>query len=337
MTSLSDTSQQPKDNRAKAYLVLVFMPLFFGSNIIIGRWIIDGTEPFILAFLRWFITSLILLAISLPALKAHWPVFRRQWRQVFIAGFLGMWICGALVYLALKYTTASNGTLIYTSSSVLIILLEWLFRGRKIGWREIIGIPIAITGVAVIVFKGDLAELLSLKFNPGDGFFVLAAFGWAIYSVLLRNDPFPDLPTLPLVGVVGMAGAITLLPFAIFEIYWTGHFPTSGTTWTGIAALVVVSSLFPFTAYQYGVKVVGPSITGVFLYLLPPYGVGLSVLLLGETLKPFHFAGLALILGGVILATLPARLFRKFRSKPVQPITPSAGNISSSQNEKTAI
>lgn len=312
MTALSQTTESERKNKARAYLILVFMPLFFGSNIIIGRAIIGGTEPFILAFLRWFITSLILLAISYPAVKAHWPVFRQNWRRIFVIGFLGMWICGALVYLALKHTSASNGTLIYTSSSVLIILLEWVFRGRKIGWREIIGVPIAIAGVAVIVFKGNLAGLLSLQFNPGDVLFVLTSICWAIYSVMLRSDPFPSMPTMPLIGLVGMAGAITLLPFAVFEVLWTGHFPATGHVWLGIACMVVVSSLMSFTAYQYGVKMVGPSITGVFLYLLPPYGVGMSVLLLGETLMPFHFAGLALILGGVILATLPERLVARF-------------------------
>lgn len=308
---MSSVPRQPasanESQKTKAYLVLLFMPLFFCSNIIIGRVVIQGTEPFILAFLRWFLTSLILLAISYPALKRSWPDFKAQWKPIFIAGFLGMWICGALVYLALKHTSASNGTLIYTSSSVLIILLEWLFRGRRIGWREIFGVPLAILGVATIVFQGNLSAIFTLDLNPGDAIFVLTAICWAIYSVLLRNDPFPKLPTLPLIGVVAMAGAITLFPFAVAEAIWLQHFPTTTENWIGIAAIVVISSLFPFTAYQYGVKIVGPATTGVFLYLLPPYGVGLAVLLLGETLQGFHFAGFILILGGVILATAPVK------------------------------
>ncbi|MEP0520822.1 MAG: DMT family transporter [Hyphomicrobiales bacterium] len=308
---MADIPSKPVSNnetqKTNAYLVLLFMPLFFCSNIVIGRVVIQETEPFILAFFRWFITGLILLAISYPSLKRSWPDFKAQWKSIFIAGFLGMWICGALVYLALKYTSASNGTLIYTSSSVLIILLEWLFRGRKIGWREIFGVPLAILGVATIVFQGNLFAILTLELNPGDGIFVLTAICWAIYSVLLRNDPFPKLPTLPLIGVVAIAGAIMLFPFAVAEAIWFQHFPTSLENWVGISALVVVSSLFPFTAYQYGVKVVGPATTGVFLYLLPPYGVGLAVLLLGETLQAFHFAGFILILGGVILATAPLK------------------------------
>lgn len=306
-TTPIETTSANNSQRNKAYLILLFMPLFFCSNIIIGRVVIQGTEPFILAFLRWFIAGSILLAISYPALVRSWPEFKAQWKSIFVAGFLGMWICGALVYLALKHTSASNGTLIYTSSSVLIILFEWIFRGRKIGWREILGVPLAILGVANIVFKGNLSAIFELEFNPGDAIFVLTAICWALYSVLLRNDPFPKLPTLPLIGVVAMAGAILLFPFAVIEVIWLGHFPTTSANWTGIAALVVISTLFPFTAYQYGVKTVGPATTGVFLYLLPPYGVGLAVLLLGETLQPFHFIGFVLILGGVILATAPKR------------------------------
>lgn len=319
MTSTPLEQPATSDNqKTKAYLVLLIMPLFFCSNIIIGRVVIQGTEPFILAFFRWFITALILIAISYPAFRRSWPEFKAQWKSIFVAGFLGMWICGALVYLALKYTSASNGTLIYTSSSVLIILLEWIFRGRRIGWREIFGVPLAIVGVATIVFKGDLGAILTLDLNPGDAIFVLTALCWAIYSVLLRNDPFPKLPTLPLIGVVAMAGAITLFPFAVAEALWLDHFPTTAETWIGIALLVVVSSLFSFTAYQYGVKIVGPATTGVFLYLLPPYGVGLAVLLLGETLQAFHFAGFILILGGVILATIPLK-----RSASKTPSTPN--------------
>ncbi|MBL4645224.1 MAG: hypothetical protein JKY99_02065, partial [Rhizobiales bacterium] len=43
----------------------------------------------------------------------------------------------------------------------------------------------------------------------------------------------------------------------------------------------------------------------------PPYGIFLAVTFLGEVLAPFHFAGIVLILGGMVLATLPKSLFRR--------------------------
>ena len=149
---MSDTTtSSPEDvaERRRAYLLLAIMPLFFSSNIIFGRAAVDEVEPFTLAFIRWSASALILSIITAGAVRAAWPRFRAAGRLLFINAFLGMWICGALVYLALKYTSATNGTLIYTSSPVLIILIEWLFRGRAVNWREIVGITAALIGVVV--------------------------------------------------------------------------------------------------------------------------------------------------------------------------------------------
>ena len=100
------------------------MPLFFSSNIIFGRAVTDQVEPFTLAFIRWGVTALILLPFVGSAISANRALIRQSLHQLAVLGILGMWICGALVYLALDYTTATNGTLIYTSSPVLIILIE---------------------------------------------------------------------------------------------------------------------------------------------------------------------------------------------------------------------
>ena len=68
-----------------------------------------------------------------PILYATWPVARgfvrnHTWLWLWL-GFLSIGICGGLVYWALTLTTASNATLIYTTSSLFIILLEWAFCG----------------------------------------------------------------------------------------------------------------------------------------------------------------------------------------------------------------
>jgi drug/metabolite transporter (DMT)-like permease len=44
-------------------------------------------------------------------------------------------------------------------------------------------------------------------------------------------------------------------------------------------------------------------VTGIYLYLLPPYGVALAWLMLGEQPRLYHLVGLVLVVGGVILAT----------------------------------
>lgn len=281
------------------------MPLFFSSNIVFGRAAIDDVEPFTLAFLRWFFTAAILAPFVWATLARNQNLIVSQLRNLGVLGFLGMWVCGAMVYLALRYTTATNGTLIYTSSPVLIILIEWLFRGRNIGWREAVGVSIALLGVIIIILKASLAALLSLKFNTGDLLFVASAICWAVYSVRLKSKELEPLQTLPLFALIAASGSLLLLPFALFETLWLQTLPNTIEAWISIAGIVIIASLLAFSAFQYGIKVLGPSLTGVFMYLLPVYGVGLAVLFLGESLALYHLWGVLLVLSGVILATWP--------------------------------
>ena len=82
-------------------------------------------EPFTLAFLRWSLTGVILAMVSLR----HWPrlssAWRQNWRLFLALGWLGMWLAGGIVYMALRETTATNGLLIYTLPPALVILIEY--------------------------------------------------------------------------------------------------------------------------------------------------------------------------------------------------------------------
>ncbi|NRG18741.1 DMT family transporter [Rhizobiales bacterium] len=287
------------------------MPLFFSSNLIIGRAAVEAVEPWTLAFLRWTLAFAVLLPFAMPGISRNAHIFLRHRGLIAIMGFLGMWICGAGVYFALRFTTATNGTLIYTSSPVLILLLEWIFRGRRIAPREIIGIVLAIAGVVTIVVKGSLSVLLGLDLNAGDLVFALAALSWAVYSVLLKRPEFTGVPTLSLFAVLAFAGAVSLLPFTALEIAVTERFPESLPAWSSIAGIALVSSVLAFSCFQYGVKVLGPATTGVFMYLLPPYGVMMAVVFLGEDLELYHLSGFVLIMAGLVLATAPVALVRR--------------------------
>lgn len=302
-----------KNPRHRAFALLLIMPMFFSSNLVIGRAAAATVEPWTLAFLRWLLAFAILLPFAWQGIRDHRHTLLREWKVIGLMALFGMWICGAGVYFALKYTTASNGTLIYTSSPVLILLLEWIFRGRRVGAREALGIVLAVVGVVAIVVKGSLATLLGLQFNAGDLLIALAALAWAGYSVLLKRKALSEVPTLSLFATLALAGAITLLPFTIVEIAETGRFPASGAAWMSIFGLAVSASVLAFSTFQYGIKIVGPATTGLFMYLLPPYGVMMAVIFLGEDLKSFHLAGFVLIMAGVILATVPQALFNRIR------------------------
>jgi drug/metabolite transporter (DMT)-like permease len=300
----------------RAYAILVFMPLFFSSNLVIGRAAVAEVEPWTLAFWRWLLAFLILLPAAWPGLKEHRDVLRREWRSIALLGFLGMWLCGGVVYLSLRHTTATNGILIYTSSPVFILLMEIVFRGQNTSLRQVVGIALAFLGVAAILLRGDIARLLALEFNPGDIGMAVAAISWAVYSVVLKRAALTELPTVVLFAAIALGGWILLTPMVAWDMIALGHFPQTAHAWASIVGLAVVPSVLAYSSYQYGVKMVGPTVTGIFLYLLPAYGVVMAVLLLNEAFELFHAAGLVLVSCGVVLATAPAIVWQRLLGRP---------------------
>lgn len=293
-----------------AYIILFIAPAFFTTNVIFGRQLLS-VEPFTLAFIRWGLTSAILLFFC----KNDWPemvrVYKANKTLSYFCGFLAFWICGGMVYFALHYTSATNGILIYTTPPILILAIEAIWRGRVISMREVIGITIAMIGAGIIVTNGRLENLLNLQFNTGDLIFVLAAISWAIYSVLLKSDKYASLKTLPLLTLLSICGTITLAPFAAYEIIYINGLPNTQSEWVLIAGVVLLSSIGAFLSFQYGIKILGASIAGIFMYLLAPWGLLFAWSFLGEEMQTYHINGTIFILTGIVAATLPIKLFRK--------------------------
>lgn len=299
-SDMTSSSARPVD-----WLIFILAAVFFSSNLVFGRGISADVGPFITAFLRWSGAALFLLPFVYRDRQESLPFMRRHTGIWLLLGFLGMGVCGGGVYWSLKFTTASNATLIYTTSSLFIILLERVLRGRLISWREILGMVIAFAGVTVIVLKGDWRAVLHFRFNVGDLGILAAAIAWAAYSLLLRRPEVRRLAPLSLFGTVCLGGALLLAPVAAYEAAAGAPLPDSLFDWTRIAGIVVFASLLAFSCFQHAVRVLGASTAGLSLYLMPPISILLATIFLGEKFESYHAAGIVLVMGGVILATAP--------------------------------
>ncbi|MEL6437376.1 MAG: DMT family transporter [Pseudomonadota bacterium] len=292
------------------YLVMLATALCFSTNIIFGRYVAPETHPFVLAFMRWAVVALILAPFALRKPSAAARLVRENWPLFIVLGVLGMGVSGGGVYLGLQMTTATNATLIYSVAPVLIILLERLFKGRDIAWREVIGMVVAFIGVATIVLKGDIATMFAVRFNPGDLLIAAATLSWALYSILFRSPRLAGSNAMTVFCVIAAFGALANLPFAIPALTAGEGVPQSAAGWRAVAGIVIISSLIAFSGYQFGVRQLGASIAGLFMFLMTPFGVLLAVTFLGETLARYQVIAVIAVMVGVATATFPKSLLR---------------------------
>ena len=271
------------------------------TNIIVARGGVEYVPPVSLAFWRWLTVFLILMPFFFNEIIKKKKQLKKESFKLFFLGLMGCGICGAFPFIAGMSTTMANMGIIYTSSPIFIIILSVLFFNDKINFSRIIGLILCLSGVIIIICKGDLSYLLNFKFTSGDLWMLGAAIGWAVYSIFLINWK-SSFSLMARFTLIAFFGAISLMPFYLIEETYLLNtiFNNNFLFWVLFAA--VSPGIIAFTLYTRVQKYLGASLTGFTLYIFSIYSAIYGIILFDEALLNFHYFGAAFVFAGVYLA-----------------------------------
>ncbi len=292
-----------------AFALIFITPALWSVNYLVGRSAPGIVAPHMLALLRWTLAGLILLCFAWPELWAKRAALRHQIGQCLVLGALGMWICGAWVYIGAQSTSATNIALIYALSPVFIALVSATWLRENLSFPQWLGIGLAFFGLVHVVIQGQWRTLGGLDLVAGDAWILACTFSWTAYAILLKRWPSDLSPLARLVLVI--AGGVTVLaPLTALE--WASGWPffnqAQPTVWGWkAAALVGAAALLPgagaYLAYATLQKELGAAKASLTLYLGPLYASGVAWWLLAEPIASHHVIGAAAILPGIFLAS----------------------------------
>ncbi|HMN20059.1 MAG TPA: DMT family transporter [Ottowia sp.] len=283
-----------------ALALLMLVPALWAVNYLIARSAPGVIAPNMLAGQRWLLAGLLFCALTHRELWAQRRAVLADWRHALVLGTLGMWICGAWVYLAGQTTSAVNLALIYSLAPVLIVLVSRLWLKEPFSAVQSLGVALALAGVLHVVLKGEWSQLARVQWVVGDAWVLGAALSWTFFSILLKRWSSP-LSESARLGTISLAGVLVILPFAAWEALTAPEpaFSTQGLL------LALAGALLPgyaaYLGYSVMLRELGPARVSVVLYLGPPYGALMAWLVLGESIHVYHAVGLALILPGIYL------------------------------------
>jgi drug/metabolite transporter (DMT)-like permease len=283
-----------------AYICLVIATLCWGGNAVAGKLAVGHVSPMMLTFGRWFLATALIFAISIPQLIRDWPVARRHLPLLIFYGVIGYTTFNAVLYSALKYTTAINVTIEQAAIPMLIFCINFALFRMKVSWAQILGFALTLVGVGLTAAHGDLASLLMLTVNFGDALMIIALVAYAVYTVALRWKP--PIHWRSLMALPALFALITTTPLLAWEwssgnVIWPDAQGTVITIYTAVFASLIAQIL-----YIFGVERIGANRAGLFINLVPVFGTQLSVAIIGEDLRAFHVVALVLALGGIAIA-----------------------------------
>ena len=301
MTALPSTAAAESDLRL-AHVLIFVAPALWSVNYLAARWAPGTIAPHALALGRWCVAALVLAAFCWREIVEKRHRICAESLHFLVLGALGMWVCGAFVYIGGRSTSAVNIGLLYSISPVLIAVVSAFWLREPLRPTQWLGAVLALAGTLHIVFRGAWANaLLEMQVNPGDLWIAFAALCWTAYSLLLRIWPSAFGPVARLT-LIAVGGIVVLIPFTALEaLLWLP------SQWSMRSlALVLATALIPgagaYAAYSYMQRKLGAARVGLVLYLSPLYSAGIAWVVLGEPIEAFHAVGALLILPGMWLA-----------------------------------
>lgn len=292
----------------QAFALLGIVMVLWAGNSIVARAVRFDMPPLTLAFVRWTGASLILLPFAWRPLRRDWPAIAANWKPVLLLGLLGVGAFNAFLYSGLRYTTATNALLLQAAIPALVVLFDRLFFGERSPAVQNLGVACSILGVLAIVFEGDPAHALALRFGIGDVLILTSVVTWAFYTVLLRLRP--KIAPVSFVAATFFIGVIAMAPLAAWEWHAGERIVWNGGTIGAIAYVAVLPSIVSYFIFNHATATVGAARAGQAITMMPVVGAFMSAALLGEELHGYHYAGLALIVLGIALSIKAMRAQR---------------------------
>ena len=286
----------------KAYTMLILATLFWAGNFTIGKFAYtENVPPYSLAFFRWILVWIILLPFTYKEISKIKTEVKNNLSLFFILGFTSVGIFSAFTYNALNYTQVINASLFNTAIPVSIILVCFLLKIEKTNIFQISGLIVSVLGILAIITRLDLNILLTLNFNKGDIYMIIAIISWGIYSAFLKKKTF-DISLLSLVHVVCTFGLIILLPAFLFELAQGKTTELNSNLIFILLYIAIFPSIGSYYCWAGAVSIIGANRAGIFLSLIPLFSTIFAMIFFNEKFLFFHFIGSVLIILGLFLS-----------------------------------
>lgn len=288
-------------SRALAVAALAGTTLAWAGIYIVGDGVVETIDPISLTFLRWGPAAILLLIIAQLVERPDWRKVLRQWPKLLLLGCLGMAAFSILMLEGLRQTSPVNSSLIGASGPVLIAVAAALVLRQRIGWRMIVGLAISLIGVVLVVTQGSLETLLSVGVNPGDLWVILATICWTIYTIAGRIQA-----GIPVITSAAVQAVFATVVLAILVSFTGLQLPHDTPTWVGVGYIALIGSAVAMYFWTFALRTLQPAVAGILLNLNPFFTVCLT-LIIGGTVGTGEIFGGLVIIGGVLLGTVPGR------------------------------
>jgi drug/metabolite transporter (DMT)-like permease len=282
----------------KYHLQLFLVCWIWGLAFIAMKALLDEVSFLTLNLARFVLSSLFLLPVIAVSWRRRPRLSVGEWTLVFLAGMAAVYGYHLAITYGETMVPAGTAGLVANVTPVFAAVLSRLILYESLGAWKATGIALALGGVAVIAVYGGEGGLGAGRVQ-GILFILLAAFSWAVYTVILK--PLAEAHGATFITAYAIfLGTAALLPLGLVCGDCAGELSSlSGGGWGWMIFLSLGCTVLGYFLYSKGLEGLEASQAAFYIYLIAPIALFWGWLILGEAVNAALLGGTALILAGL--------------------------------------
>jgi drug/metabolite transporter (DMT)-like permease len=277
--------------QTKAYLAVVYICIVWGTTYLAIRVGVMHYPAFLFAGVRQALAGLILIPAALMFRREKDLSAKNILRQMLV-GFLMLTIGNGGVTWGEKYIPSGIAALICSTMPIFAVMFN-LASSKKERFNLLIGVGMLLGFCGVgLIFRQNIADITKPTYLGGIFTVILATCGWALGSIVNKQDAAPVNPFFNSGLQLLFGGLFMLLLSPIVDDYagfvlWN----TSGVI--SLVYLVIFGSTLAYAAYMYALSVLPVGLATIYAYVNPLIAVLAGYMFLEEALN--IYTGLAFV------------------------------------------
>jgi drug/metabolite transporter (DMT)-like permease len=285
----------------KLILCLGTVYLVWGSAFVFTKIAVQNLPAALFAGIRFTTAGVLLAIIARVVGRSHLPTRLIEWRHVIVAGFFMVFVSNGLNTWAIQFLPSNESALLNGTSAFWIAGLGVFGRrGHPLSRWAILGLAVGFIGAVLMLIpkspvfsKGSLAQLGVLT----------ACASWSLGTLYYRNIN-SQLSSMMFMALQMLMGGLMLLGLSVVRGD-SMHWPPHGPGLIALCYLTFLSSGLAYTAYGWLTMNTTPALISTYSYVNPAIAALLGWLVLHEHLSGLQLTGMAIIIIGVCILTLP--------------------------------
>ena len=282
-------------NEKLVYLYLFLTFFLWGSLYVVSKYVLDKVPPFTVSLVRYAISFLVLLLLI--RLKKLSPVEKKDYKYIFMIGFLGYFTALVLQLLGTKFSNASFAALVNSLNPIVIMIMAAIFLHERLTIQKIAGLLLGIVGVYFIIGGVHGSDMMT-----GIILSLISVLLWSYVSIIIRKIGHLYHPLIITAWSMGVALVFTI-PASAVELMHTPAVWDTGVV-LSLIYMAIMCTCVAHLLWNESLSLIEAGTCSAFYPVQPLTATILGIIFLGEAVSISFWIGTALILVGVMLCLI---------------------------------